>query len=192
MDLQWQEWGLCSYSPLLSGPLRQPSDSGLPVATPLFKLPPWVPGKYTFSHTTTSAGAVKAPSVLWLTAFQLQASKALYVLYTTSKDAGCFPLFGFAFITQAFLIGQKHSQEQQIDKHTGPTCIRQVWCSECFVLLNTPSVEQHSPSSPDMYNSMHTPLTLSSPTSFPFHALLHSKYSANVLYFLLQSFFFSS
>lgn len=118
MDLQWWEWGLCSHSPLLTGPLRQPSDSGLPVATPLFKLPPWVPGKFTFSQTTTSAGAVVAPSVLWLTAFQLQASKALYVLYTTTEDAGCFPLFVFAFITQALLIGQKHSQEQLIYKHT--------------------------------------------------------------------------
>ena len=35
MDPQWRERGLCSHSPLLSGPLRQPSDSGLPVATPL-------------------------------------------------------------------------------------------------------------------------------------------------------------
>lgn len=35
MDVQWQEWGLRSHSLLLSCPLRQPSDSGLPVATPL-------------------------------------------------------------------------------------------------------------------------------------------------------------
>lgn len=124
--------------PVLSGPLRQPSDSGLLVATPLFKLPPWVPGKFTFSQTTTSASAVVAPSVLWLTAFQLQASKALYVLYTTTEDAGCFPLFVFAFITQVLLIGQNHSQEQLISKHTSTTRICQVWYSECFVLLNAP------------------------------------------------------
>lgn len=35
---------------------------------------------------------------------------------------------------------------------------------------------------------MRTPLTFSLPISFPFRTLLHSKYSANVLYFLLQSF----
>lgn len=35
MDVRWQERGLRSHSLLLSRPLRQPSDSGLPVATPL-------------------------------------------------------------------------------------------------------------------------------------------------------------
>lgn len=51
-----------------------------------------------------------APSVLWLTAFQLQASKALYVLYTTTEDAGCFSTICVFHL--GALIGHKHSQER--------------------------------------------------------------------------------
>lgn len=80
------ERGLCSHSPLLSGPLHQPSDSGLLVAAPLFMLPTWIPGKFIFSQTTTSAGAAVASSVLWLTAFQLQASRPLC---TVHSHRGC-------------------------------------------------------------------------------------------------------
>lgn len=46
------------------------------------------PWEVHIQSTTTSAGAVVVPSVSWLTAFQLQASKALNVLYTTTEDAG--------------------------------------------------------------------------------------------------------
>lgn len=76
------EWGLCSRSLFLS------SDSHFvgSYTSPSSSCYRGCPGTLTFSQTT-SIGAVVAPSVLWLTAFQHQASKARHELYTTTGDA---------------------------------------------------------------------------------------------------------
>lgn len=61
---------------------------------------PWEAHIHPINYLTRGHG--RALPVLWPTAFQLQASKALYALYTTTEDAGCVPGLVFAFITQAF------------------------------------------------------------------------------------------
>lgn len=101
-----------------------------------------------FSQTTTSAGAVDAPSVLWLTAFQLQASKALYVLYTTTEDAGHFCLFSLhcyvCIYHSGTLIGHTHSQVILKTRGVIDSDIKFEWMSywTCSVLSYIPLISE--------------------------------------------------
>lgn len=108
----------------LSGPLGDLGFTGS--YTSLFKLPTWVPWKFIFSQNTTSAGTVVAPSVLWLTAFQLQASKALHVLYTPAERIWVGFFYTLCVYHSGTLIGHKHSQEQLIYKHASSQ-VSELW-----------------------------------------------------------------
>lgn len=89
--------------PFLSGPLRQPSDSEFQVATRLSS------SCYRGSLGSSWSFKLLPHRALWLRPLfcgllrsNSQASKALYVLYTTTEDAGRFStVFMFIFIIQA-------------------------------------------------------------------------------------------
>lgn len=172
----------------LSGPLRHLGDLGFTGSyTSLFKLPTWVPRKFIFSQNTTSAGTVVAPSVLWLTAFQLQASKALHVLYTPAERIRvgfCF-FYTLCVYHSGTLIGHKHSQEQLIYKHASsqvselwmfcPIERAQSWAA--FLLISWV----------DAFASLHSFFFFFcqyfESIFFSFHCYIHL-YFANVIYFL--------
>lgn len=90
-------------APLLSGPLRQPSDSGLLVATPLSS------GCHRGSLGSSHSVKLLPQPAPWLRPLSCGLLRSnsrlpkLYVLYTTTEDAGpfLFPQFVFAFLTQA-------------------------------------------------------------------------------------------
>lgn len=127
-----------------------------------------------------------APSVLWLTAFQLQASKSLTVLYNSYREDFFFLFFFFFFYTHCVshsgaLVG--HNIHGNTPVPGFPNCER-------FVLLSAPRAEQHSSSSPD---SMHPPLHVclffcQYLNQFSFPSIVTHLYFANIFFF----FFFCS